>query len=143
VVGGEHLVGESLKLLDCIAISAPGPGQVAAAAGLRDRSGWRADQQRRLAGLQERFEAVMADRPGGFELVTAGAFFGWVRHPHDGPTGDVVRRLLLDHDVLTIPGSAFTAVDEGMVRLSFANLTPELLDELPRRLAEWGARATR
>ncbi|MEM9035250.1 MAG: aminotransferase [Actinomycetota bacterium] len=137
LVAARPVVGEALKLLDCVAISAPGPAQVAAAAGLRDASGWREEQQQRLLGLQAHFESVMADRPGGFELVSAGGFFGWVRHPHDLSTAEVVRRLLLEHDVLTIPGTAFTAVDEAMVRFSFANLTPELVEELPHRLDEW------
>jgi aspartate/methionine/tyrosine aminotransferase len=77
----------------------------------------------------------MRSRPGGLEVVSSGAYFGWVRHSH-GPTADVVRRLLLDHDVLVIPGTAFTETDESMLRMSFANLRPEQITELPSRLNE-------
>ena len=82
----------------------------------------------------------MADRPGGFELLSAGAYFGWVRHPFPAlATDEVVRRLVLDHDVLVIPGTAFTPDDDHMLRFSFANLTDDEIDELPTRLAEMGA----
>ena len=79
----------------------------------------------------------MAGCPGGFELVTAGAYFGWVRSPGDEPTADVVRRLVVEHDVLTIPGTAFTPTDEHMIRFSFANLVSDEIAELGRRLAQW------
>ncbi len=137
IVGGPALLTEALKLLDCVAISAPRIAQEAAVTGLVDAGGWRHEQVARIARLQQRFEGAMAAAPGGFELVSAGAYFGWVRHPFpDVPTERVVRALVLDHDVLTIPGTAFTPRDDHMLRFSFANLADEELDELPRRLAE-------
>ncbi len=139
VVGGEAILVEALKLLDCVAISAPRIGQEAALAGLRHAGEWRRDQVARIESLQAGFEDVMRSRPGGFELVSSGAYFGWVRHPLAGvPAEEVVRRLVLDHDVLVIPGTAFTADDQGMLRFSFANLTEPELAELPDRLAEVG-----
>jgi len=93
--------------------------------------------------VQERHQAfrnAMADSPGGFELKSSGAYFGWVRHPFEGePTEDVVRRLIIDHDVLVIPGTAFAPDDEGMIRFSFANLEAERFSELAHRLADAGA----
>ncbi len=137
IVGGVALLVEALKLLDCVAISAPRIGQEAALAGLRHAGAWRAEQVARLARLQGEFEAAMAEEPGGFELVSAGAYFGWVRHPFDrSPTADVVRRLVLDHAVLVIPGTAFTPTDQAMLRFSFANLGSDEIAELPDRLAE-------
>jgi aspartate/methionine/tyrosine aminotransferase len=137
VVGGSELLIEALKLLDCVAISAPRIGQEAALAGLRRAGTWRREQRDRIARLQVQFEEVMAPRPAGFELVAAGAYFGWVRHPGTTSTEEVVRRLVLDHDVLVIPGTAFTVDDEHMLRFSFANLTPAEIDLLPERLGEW------
>ncbi len=137
VVGGHALVTEALKVLDCVAISAPRIGQEAALAGLLQAGEWRHEQVRRIARLQNRFEAMMSNTPGGFELASAGAYFGWIRHPFGSmSTAEVVRRLVLDHDVLVIPGTAFTPTDERMLRFSFANLTPTQIDELPERLQE-------
>ncbi|MEM7288227.1 MAG: aminotransferase [Actinomycetota bacterium] len=137
IVGSAPMLVEALKLLDCVAISAPRVAMEAVITGLTGSGTWRHDQVVRIGALQERFEAVMSGRPGGFELVSSGAYFGWVRHSfRDVPTQEVVRRLVLDHDVLVIPGTAFTPGDEHMLRFSFANLTEAELEELPRRLEE-------
>ncbi|MEM9464188.1 MAG: aminotransferase [Actinomycetota bacterium] len=141
LVGGEAIRVEALKVLDCVAISAPAVGQVACVAGLEGAAEWRREQAERVADLQRRFETVMAERPGGFELVTAGAYFGWVRAPGGEPddtTAAIVRRLVVEHDILVIPGTAFTTTDERMLRFSFANLDADQITELGVRLAEWG-----
>jgi len=44
---------------------------------------------------------------------------------------------VLDHDVLTIPGTAFTSNDQSTIRMSFANLEPQQIDELASRLNEF------
>ena len=138
LVGGEAIRVEALKVLDCVAISAPAIGQAACIAGLEHAGGWRRQQAARVGELQQRFETVMAERPGGFELVTSGAYFGWVRAPETGDdTASIVRRLVVDHDVLVIPGTAFTAHDHGMLRFSFANLDDAQIAELGVRLAEY------
>ncbi|MEM9520671.1 MAG: aminotransferase [Actinomycetota bacterium] len=141
LVGGEAIRVEALKVLDCVAISAPAMGQVACVAGLEQASEWRREQAARIARHQALFEDVLADRPGGFELVTAGAYFGWVRAPQndDADTDTIVRRLVVDHDVLVIPGTAFTTSDQRMLRFSFANLDADQIRELGVRLAEYGA----
>jgi aspartate/methionine/tyrosine aminotransferase len=140
VVAGEPVLHEVLKLVDCVQISAPRIGQEAVIAGLRFSRQWRRQQSSRIARSLVRFERVMASKPGGFELASAGAFFGWVRHPfYELPTSEVVRRLVLDHDVLVIPGTAFTPADDRWLRFSFANLDPPDLDEMAERLAEMGS----
>lgn len=139
VVAGEAVLYEVLKLVDCVQISAPRIGQEAVLAGLRHAGRWRREQTERIAAAQGVFEEVMAARPGGFALASAGAFFGWVRHPFtDLGTDEVIKRLVLDHDVLAIPGTAFTPTDERWLRFSFANLDEGELAELGVRLAEMG-----
>ncbi|MEM9132989.1 MAG: aminotransferase [Actinomycetota bacterium] len=137
VVAGEDVIYEVLKIVDCVQISAPRIGQEAVIAGLRHARDWRREQADRIRAAQATFERVMADRPGGFELAAAGAFFGWVRHPFDDlDTDEVIKRLVLDHDVLAIPGTAFTPTDQRWLRFSFANLDEDELVELGVRLAE-------
>ena len=136
IVAAPAVLYEALKLIDCMQICAPRIGQEAVLCGLREAQAWRAAQTERVRGAQHVFERVMAGRPGGFELVSVGAFFGWVRHPFtDLDTGEVIKRLVLDHDVLAIPGTAFTPTDERWIRFSFANLPPDDLQELGRRLS--------
>ena len=140
VVGHPDLLVETMKLLDCVAICAPRIGQEAVIAGLLHARGWRSEQVARIGEAQKVFEDVMANEPGGFVLEASGAYFGWVRHPFTEQSTDaVVRRLVVGHDILTIPGTAFTPTDQQYLRMSFANLAPEQLHELGKRLTIAGA----
>ncbi len=142
VVAGAEVKTEVLKLLDCVQICAPRIGQEAAAAGLRLAREWRAAKAAQINESLAHFQSVMADEPGGYRLASAGAFFGWVRHPFSGqPTEAVVRDLVVDHGVLGIPGTAFTPTDEGWIRFSYANLSTAELDEFGHRLSIHGEKA--
>lgn len=137
VVAGEAVGYEIMKLLDCVQISAPRIGQEAVVAGLTRSTDWRSEQVARIHRNLAVFRDVMAAEPGGFSLASSGAFFGWIRHPYVGlETAEVIKRLVLDHDVLAIPGTAFTPTDERWIRFSYANLEPDQLHELGARLAE-------
>lgn len=139
VVAAPELNREVMKLLDCVAIGAPRIGQEAAWAGLTRARAWRTARARELAAKQRQFAAVMAQRPGGFELVTSGGFFGWIRHPFAGrPTGDVARDLVVEHDMLVIPGTAFLPDDRAMIRVSSGNLDHAELTEFATRLCSAG-----
>ena len=87
------------------------------------------------------FTAALAQRPGGFELLTCGGFFAWVRHPFDRPTPEVVAELLGVHDVVVMPGTDFQPLDDAAMRVSVGNLGLPALDDLVGRLAAFGARA--
>jgi len=135
-VGHPALLAEMLKLLDCVAICAPRIGQEAAHAGLTEAADWRKAQVNGVAERHGLFVEMMKSKPGGLELISSGAYFGWVRHPFESTlTMDVVRHMLVDLSVLTIPGHAFTGDDEAFIRLSFANLDVNDFDELGARLA--------
>lgn len=139
VVASAELNRELTKLLDCVAVCAPRIGQEAAWAGLTLAQSWRRERQRDVADARRRFVATMADRPGGFELLSAGGFFGWVRHPFDGrSTDDVVRELVLAHDVLVIPGTAFLPDDRGTFRVSISNLDHAGVTDFAGRLVAAG-----
>lgn len=126
------------KLLDCVAVCAPRIGQEAALAGLTGAREWRAARVREVARRRAAFREVMAGRPGGFELLSCGGFFGWLRHPATGvATEDVVRELALVHDTILMPGTAFTPEDRGMIRVSIGNCEPESIEELARRFADF------
>lgn len=138
-VAGADVVYEIMKLLDCVQISAPRISQEAVVAGLKEGLVWRKAQADRILANLQVFRSVMAENPGGFELATSGAYFGWVRHPFAHlDTSEVVKRLVLDFDVLVIPGTAFTPTDEQWLRMSYANLDPDQLVELGTRLEEAG-----
>ncbi len=141
VVAAPDLLRDVLKLFDCVAIGAPRIGQEAAWAGLTKAHDWRAERAAEVAGRRAAFTTALAERPGGFEVLTCGGFFAWVRHPFDRPTPDVVADLLTEQDVLVMPGTDFQTLDDGAMRVSVGNLGPEALDDLVGRLAAFGARA--
>ena len=139
IVAGAKVNAEVLKLLDCVQICAPRVSQEAAATGLNLAREWRAAKAAEINETLRHFEAVMADEPGGFRLASAGAFFGWVRHPFaDRSTEEVVRDLVVEHAVLGIPGTAFTPNDDRWIRFSYANLSAAELDEFGHRLTTAG-----
>ncbi|MGI9608202.1 MAG: aminotransferase [Acidimicrobiales bacterium] len=143
VVGSPELLREIAKLIDCVTICAPRLGQEAAHAGLTEGQAWRAEKVADIAAKQKRFERVMAERPGGFDLLSAGAYYGWVKHPFDDLTSDeVVRDLIVEQGILVIPGTAFGPDDDQMVRFSFANVEVDRLDELTPRLSAYAERRT-
>lgn len=134
VVSSPALGREVMKLLDCVAIGAPRIGQEAAWAGLTTAQHWRADRAAETAARRAGFTAAMGGRPGGFEVLTCGGFFAWVRHRFaDRATEDVVRELVVTHDVLVIPGTAFLPDDRRTLRVSVGNLDPATLADLTER----------
>ena len=142
VVASAELNREINKLLDCVAVCAPRIGQEAALSGLTSAGPWRRARARDVADARHAFGAAMADRPGGFELLSAGGFFGWVRHPFAGrSTDDVVRELALSHDLLVVPGTAFLPDDRGTFRVSIGNLNDGGAADFAERLAVAAERA--
>jgi aspartate/methionine/tyrosine aminotransferase len=139
VLGSPALLREVMKLLDCVAIGAPRIGQEAAWAGLTKARDWRSERAAEVAGRRRAVVTALADRPGGFELVTCGGFFAWVRHPRDRPTPDVVGDLLREQDVLVLPGTDFQVLDDRAMRVSVGNLGPEAIDDLVGRLVAFGS----
>lgn len=139
VVCSRELGRQVMKLADCVAICAPRIGQEAAWAGLTLAGQWRRDRARETADKRSWFAAVMEPRPGGFELLSAGGFFGWVRHPFPGRTADdVCTELLVKHDILVVPGTAFGPRDQGAFRVSLSNAEKAGFDDLAARLTAAG-----
>jgi aspartate/methionine/tyrosine aminotransferase len=119
-----------------VAICAPRVGQEAAWAGLTTATDWRRARALEVAEKRRWFVEVMDGRPGGFELVSVGGFFGWIRHPFAGRgTGDLVRDLVVECDVLVIPGTAFMPDDRRMLRVSVGNADRAALVDFAERLA--------
>jgi aspartate/methionine/tyrosine aminotransferase len=135
IIASPELGREVMKLLDCVAICPPRLGQEAAWVGLTAAREWRRARANeaidKLRGLQK----AMADRPGGFELLTSGGFFGWIRHPFTGrDTDTVIRDLITRYDTLAISGTAFMPDDRQAFRVSFGNTDLAGLTEFARRL---------
>jgi aspartate/methionine/tyrosine aminotransferase len=144
VVASPELNRQVCKLLDCVAICAPRIGQEAAWAGLTGAGAWRAERATDIGRQRAWFDAAMAERPGGFELLASGGFFAWLRHPFAGrPTEDVVRELVLEHHTLVMPGTAFMPDDRGTLRVSVSNIGQAAIAAFADRLSLASARLNR
>ncbi|MET1027429.1 MAG: aminotransferase [Dongiaceae bacterium] len=136
VVGAPALIGEIAKAMDTVAICAPRIGQLAALRGLQTEGVWRHGNtllmRDRLAALKSAFNR----NDLGYELITAGAYFAYIRHPHRGQSAASVARRLVDRqNLLALPGAMFGAGQEDYLRVAFANVSQTLMPEIAARLA--------
>lgn len=135
VIGAPALLEAVEKVADCVAICPPHPGQIAALFGLRNLDAWREEKRRMMAERLSALQAVFAGNELRYELLSAGAYFAYVRHPFAGESAtDVARRLARDHGVLCLPGPIFGPGQEDSLRFAFANLETARMPELGRRL---------
>jgi aspartate/methionine/tyrosine aminotransferase len=137
VIGGPELIDAVEKIVDCMAICAPRIAQEAALFGLETLTEWKRDKARQM---QARLKALIdAFRTPGldYQLISAGAYFAYVRHPFEGERAEsVARRLARDHHMLVLPGSMFGPDQERYLRLAFANVDAELMPEMAERFLE-------
>lgn len=135
VVAAPRVQNEVLKLLDCVAIGAPRIGQEAALAGITTSGTWRAERAGELAQRRRSVATAFQRRPGGFEMLSCGGYFAWVRHPWpERATTEVVRTMLQEQDLLAMPGTAFGPDDTGTIRLSVGPLGAANVADLGERL---------
>jgi aspartate/methionine/tyrosine aminotransferase len=137
LIADEAFLAQVEKIMDCVSICAPRISQEAALFGLRSLASWREGKR---AMMMERLEALQAGfgRAGlKYQLVSAGAYFAYVRHPFAGVTGrSVAQRLAAEQNLLCLPGSMFGPCQEQFLRLAFANVEAHLMDEVVDRLEE-------
>jgi aspartate/methionine/tyrosine aminotransferase len=72
----------------------------------------------------------------GYETVSAGAYFAYLKHPHTGRSAHAVARRLADtQNLLALPGSMFGPGQDDYLRLAFANVEASTMPEIAARLA--------
>jgi aspartate/methionine/tyrosine aminotransferase len=139
VIGGPELRDALGKLLDCVAICAPHVAQEAALYGLGRLDRWVAARRGEVNARGAALVDALRGSNSGFELVSVGAFFAWVRHPFEGvPSVDVARRLASECAIRALPGSMFGTGQEDYLRFACANLDVAQMPEVARRLGTLG-----
>ena len=135
LVAGTGLLAEVAKAADCVTICAPAIAQEAALFGLRHLADFRAGKRRVVLERVARFRAVFERQDLAYELISAGAFFAYVHHPFTGtPAADVARSLILEENVLCLPGSAFGPDQDDYLRFALANIDGDAMAALGDRL---------
>jgi aspartate/methionine/tyrosine aminotransferase len=130
-----ELLVEIDKIADCVAICPSRIGQEAVRFGLAHLDDWVEENRRTMNRRVDQFRDLMTESDSPFEVVSAGAYFAYVRHPFEGTSSiDVAKRLLADRAVLCLAGEMFGNDQHGFLRLAFANLDEERIPELVLRL---------
>jgi aspartate/methionine/tyrosine aminotransferase len=127
------LLREAVKLADCQTIGAPRLAQEAAAYGLAHLGDWVEANRVEMNARVDAFRAAIAATP--YELLSAGAYFAYARHPFEEPARAVARRLADDRNVLCIPGECFGPGQERHLRIAFGNATREQIRDVGTRLS--------
>ncbi len=133
LVAHPDLLRDAVKLADCQTIGAPRISQAIIPWALANLGDWVDARRVEMNTKVDAFiEAI--DRTD-YELVSAGAYFAWLRHPFDTPARVVARRLADDTNLLCIPGECFGPDQTQYLRLAFGNASHDQIDEVVRRLA--------
>jgi aspartate/methionine/tyrosine aminotransferase len=134
VVAGTDMVFQLAKIIDNIQICAPRAPQQAITPMLAHLASWRDENRARIAARATVFSDVI-NQLNGWELISTGAYFGYVRHPFDGiGSREVAQRMARDVGVLTIPGAFFGDGQEQYLRFAFANAGRKVIGHLAARL---------
>lgn len=137
ITASSRVLAEIEKILDCLAICPTHISQRAALFALTSLEAWKRGKigmmQERLAALRQAFT-----RKGlGYQLVSSGALFAYVKHPFTEQTAkEVAVRLAGEHDLLCLPGSMFGPGQERHLRIAFANAEAADMEMVVDRLIE-------
>jgi len=83
-------------------------------------------------------QLVFSGPVNGFRLVSSGAYFGYLEHSFQGKSAFEVAHALADEaNILILPGSMFGPEQDAYLRVAFANLELQALQELGVRLANF------
>ena len=136
VVAGSALLEQLKKIQDCTAISAPHAGQLAALYGLQNLHEWKLEKSLELQVRAQAIKKAFENPELNYRLVCAGAYFAYIEHPFDEPSRAVVKRLIQEFELISLPGSYFGQQQEKFIRFAFANVNEIHFDEVVRRLIE-------
>ena len=138
IIASGARLAEAEKFLDTVAICPAQLGQHGALWGIRHLGDWlrgeRAEMLRRREAIAGGFR-----RLNGWTLLGCGAYFAYAEHPFTPPSDVLARALVREAGVLLLPGTMFMPETDPaggrQVRIAFANIGEERIDELFRRLA--------
>ncbi|WP_380052655.1 aminotransferase [Falsihalocynthiibacter sp. SS001] len=140
IIASAEFHHEVEKFLDTVAICPNQLGQIGALWGIENLDDWLAGERQeilsRRAAIVEGFPALEAL---GWELLGAGAYFAYIRHPYAISSPDLAKKLVQNAGVLLLPGTMFRAASETIgaseVRVAFANIDKHGISTLYERLA--------
>ena len=134
VAAGYGLIEQMKKVQDCTAISAPHAGQLAALYGLQNLHDWKLEKARELQDRAVAIKQALAHPDLNYRLVCAGAYFAYIEHPFRTSSRDVVKGLIENFELVSLPGVYFGQQQEKFIRLAFANVHEKRFNDVVERL---------
>lgn len=134
LVCSEELMQQILKVQDTMVICAPHTAQRAVLAGYTLDQSWLREKVRMMALKVKRFKEAMEQLQGRFDVVSSGAFFGYVRHHFEKTSLEIAYDLAKESGIAVLPGSFFGSGQEQYLRFAFGNIAIEDLEDLAGRL---------
>lgn len=129
------LLRETLKIADCVALCPSHIGQLAATFCLEHLDAWKRKYRRTVRDRVAYAARRLREADTGFDVVSSGGYFVYLRHPFtDRSSASVGRSLARDHGILCLAGSMFGPGQDRYLRLAFANVDLPAIDELVDRL---------
>ena len=134
ITAGPDLAFQLAKIIDNIQICAPRTVQHALAPMINKLADWRHQNRQRIAARVTVFRHAL-NQLNDWELISSGAYFGYVRHPFSGINSlEVAQIMARKAGVLVIPGAFFGDGQNTMLRFAFANAGRNIITKLPDRL---------
>jgi aspartate/methionine/tyrosine aminotransferase len=129
-----EFIRQALKIQDSMVVCQPHLTQLALKYAAERLDNW-VEGNREMMDLRHNLFVGTFSKPGNpFRLVASGSFFAWVRHPFDRLTGrQVVRKLVDEAGILSLPGEVFGPGLEGYLRLALGNIREDAIPEAVRR----------
>lgn len=134
MVAPEHLLMPIKKIQDTNLVCPPMLNQLAAEAAMKAGSGWCAEQSAGYADVRETILQELRTIEGCTIPNPQGAFYMLLKLASDRPAMDIVRDLIEQHGVATLPGTTFGVTDQCAIRVSYGALERESVLEGLRRL---------
>ncbi|MFD1746310.1 aminotransferase [Rhizobium helianthi] len=137
ITAGPQFVRQVAKIMDNLQICAPRAAQTAVAEAIPRLKSWREENRQEIMRRADALRAVVAGL-AGWQLDAIGAYFAFIRHPHEGKSSaEVAQALAKNAGVSCIPGSYFGEGQEAYLRFAFANADVEGIRALGARLSSF------
>ncbi|MEO0676270.1 MAG: aminotransferase [Pseudomonadota bacterium] len=139
IMTSEARMAEVEKFLDTVSVCPSQLGQRAALWGMQHLGQWLAGERdeilARRAAIETGFPRLAAR---GWELLGAGAYFAYVRFPHEMRSDAFAQMLVEKAAILCLPGTMFEPGGYGAreLRIAYANIDVAGVEELFERLLE-------
>ncbi len=137
ITAAAPVINQIGKVLDCIQICPARAAQMALPWAMENLGGWRQEVNETIASRALAFQAALAPHKA-WTIDQIGAYFAYVRHPHEGMHASQVAALLARScGLLALPGSYFGPGQERHLRVAFANISAAEIGQIGDRLSHF------